>query len=142
MSRILDFDLVAVIKEWAWIDPDLVTHFGDTPMRVASKLDPTKSAVLPAARLQRITTTEPVHNHLTGPVVEVSVWAQTPEDSFDAAAALRARMHDGGIIGKSTYGVITGLETAQGIRLLEDPDAPQLSRHLFATRYYCHPSPA
>jgi hypothetical protein len=142
-SRIVDVDIILLVKNWVWAATALGPIFGTDPMRIAARLDPTKSAVLPAARLSIATSTEPVPNHLSATVVSASVWATTEPAVWDATAALKARMQDSGIIQTwPLIGVVTGLEVSQGIRDIEDPEAPHLSRLLFAIRYFTHPLPS
>ena len=142
--RLVDVDLELLVIDWLIASADVLTMFGAAPAtRIAGELDPTKSAVLPAARVTRVSTTEPVSDHLTAPVVDVSVWAANKAAAFDGGALLRGRIHDRAIIGvHEDVGVVTGYETAQGLRPLHDPDAPLLSRYIFSTRLWTHPIPA
>jgi hypothetical protein len=141
--RVIDVDLELLSIAWAIASTDIRAMFGAAPnTRVAAGLDPTKNADLPAAAINRITTTEPVSNHLTAPVLDVSVWAATKAAAYDAAALLRGRLHDRDIIGvHAGVGIVTGFETAQGLRPLADPHAPLLARYHFSTRYWAHPIP-
>ncbi len=142
MTRLIDVDAETLAIAWAIADTDIQAMFGSDPVRVSGGLDPTQAAVLPAARIQRIATTEPVFEHLTAPVLEVNVWATNPPMAFDGAQLLRARLHDRAIVGvHAGLGVVTGLDTAQGLRQLAIPDLPLLARYTFAVRYFVHPLP-
>jgi hypothetical protein len=142
-GRAISVDVLAIVRNWILAAGTQITdHFGNPP-RVGAKLDPTQDAVLPAARLTRITGTTVVPSWLTAPVVEVDVWADDEPTAFDAAAALEGRMHDRAIIGTHAgIGVVTNVETAQGLRYLADEDLPELDRFVFGVRYHAHPLPA
>lgn len=139
MTRIIDVDVEALAVAWAIADPAVQAVFGTSPVRVAGGLDPTAPAVLPAARLQRVTDTDAVADHLSAVVIQADVWADDKAAAYDGAAALRARLHDPAIVGVHPQGVVTGVAKAQGIRQLEDFAAPHLSRYIFSVRIYAHP---
>lgn len=141
VNRIIDVDIEAIVLPHILTDTDLQTIYGTDPMRVAGELEPA-DATLPAARLQRITTGRPAARHLSNPVLEADVYADNKPDAYDAAAALESVMLDQALVAThADLGVVTGIDTAQGIRELEDTEVPHLRRYIFSIRYYCHPLP-
>lgn len=120
--------------------------------RIGTQLDPTKSAELPAVRVRRISTTEPVVRHLRASNVQLEGWAQddvTAQIALETAWALLEE--DTGantILGTwtpganlpagVTGGVVTGVDPGIGPRSQPDP-ATGTPRWLGSVIVYAHP---